>query len=257
MPIQKCALCLKDKPIVSSHLMPEAIYRYCMLANSQPLSISPQFALEPDEQPHHHVLCQGCENDLNQSGESWLLPLLATDRGSFPFHDLLTKRPPEALNKDGVVYAAADNPEIRSEELIHFSMGVFWKAAVHSWSASRAEPLIDLGSYTDRVRKFLRHETGFPEHLALMIGVLPPPVQLISFYNPYRGSKKEWHNFLFYLPGIEFCLAAGKAVHADARQMCFSHNATHPIIVADFSADITAVLSRVWAKDVRAKSVGQ
>jgi hypothetical protein len=168
---------------------------------------------------------------------------------------LLTKHPPEAIDGDAVVYAVATNPEIRSEELIHFIMGVFWKAAVHSWSPYCAEPLIDLGSYADRIRKFLRYEADFPDHLALMIGVLPPPAQLISFYNPYQGSKKEWHNFLFYVSGIEFSLAAGKAVHADVRRMCFSHNPARPIVVADFSADIATVLSSVLGK--RAPSEGR
>ena len=256
MPIQKCLLCLKTKQIVSSHLMPEAMYRYCTLPGSHPISLSSEFVIEPDAQLHNHVLCQDCENDLNQGGETWLLPLLSTDRGTFPFYDLLTKYPPEAIDGDAAVYTAATNPEIHSEELIHFTMGVFWKAAVHSWSPYCAEPLIDLGSYADRVRRFLRYEANFPDHLALMIGVLPPPAQLISFYNPYQGSKKEWHNYLFYVSGIEFSLAAGKAVHADVRRMCFSHNPARPIVVADFSADIATVLSSVRARDGRAKGVG-
>jgi hypothetical protein len=103
-----------------------------------------------------YLLREDCENDLNQNGESWLLPLLPPDEQSFPFYDLLTGLSPEAINGDAVVYAAATSPKIRSEELIHFAMGVLWKAAVHSWSASYAVPLIDLGSYSDRVRKFLR-----------------------------------------------------------------------------------------------------
>jgi hypothetical protein len=257
MPIQKCPLCLKHKQIVPSHLMPAAMYRYCAPPDRHPISSSSKFAIEPDRQLEDYLLCEDCENDLNQSGESWLVPLLPPDKRSFPFYDLLTKFPPEAINEDAVVYAAATNPELRSEELIHFAMGVFWKAAVHSWSPSRAEPLINLGSYADRIRKFLRYEAGFSEHLALMVGVLPTPAQLISFYNPYQGSKKEWHNFLFYVSGIEFCLAVGKTVHANARKMCFSHNPAHPIAVADFSADLATVLSSVWANDRRAKSMGK
>jgi len=257
MPIQKCPLCLKIKQIVSSHLMPEAMYRFCTPAGGHPISISSQFVIESDHQRQDYLLCEDCENDLTRAGESWLLPLLPPYKGSFPFYDLLTKFLPGTINGDAAVYATVTNPEIRWEELIHFAMGVFWKAAVHSWSGSCTETLIDLGSYTERVRKFLRYEAGFPEHLALMIGVLPPPAQLISFYNPYQGSKKEWHNFLFYVSGIEFCLAAGKAVHARDRNNCFACNPAHPIVVADFSADIETIVSGAWAKRHKAKSVGK
>jgi hypothetical protein len=38
----------------------------------------------------------------------------------------------------------------------------------------------------------------------MAVGVLLSPAQQISFHNPYLGLNTNWHNFLFYVPVIEF-----------------------------------------------------
>jgi hypothetical protein len=162
MPTQKCPLCNTVKTVVSSHLMPARMYKYCTPEGAHPISISSDLIIESDRQLQDYLLCCECEDNLNRGGESWLLPLLSQYKGPFPFYDLLTKYPPDAVDGEGAVYATIRNPEIQSDKLVHFAMGVFWKAAVHSWSGLRTEPMIDLGSYIEPVRKFLRGEAGFP-----------------------------------------------------------------------------------------------
>ncbi len=255
MPIQKCPLCLQTKDVVSSHLMPARMYDYCRPPGGHSISISSDLVIESDRQLQDHLLCRECEDNLNKGGETWLLPLLAQYQGPFPFYDLLTKVHPDVVDGDRAGYAAAKNPEIHADKLIHFAMGVFWKAASHSWSGSRTEPMIDLGPYAEPIRTFLRGETGFPEHVALMIGVLPPPAQLISFHNPYRGSNTEWQNFLFYISGIEFSLLVGDAVEGTLRESCFASNPARPIVVFDFSKDIEGIIKQVWTNARKAKNV--
>jgi hypothetical protein len=115
--------------------------------------------------------------------------------------------------------------------------------------------MINLGVYTEPIQRFLRGERGFPEGIALTIGVLPPPVELISFHNPYRGSNPNWPNFLFYVSGIEFALALGPPLGSDVRESCFAANPLHPIMVLDFSPAIIGILSEVWRKARKAKNV--
>jgi len=83
-------------------------------------------------------------------GEQWLLPLLATIDAKFPLLDMIERFPPDIVDDvedDLRGYAAAQNPEIKVEKLAHFMMGVFWKAAVHSWRGDSKEPAIGLGPY--------------------------------------------------------------------------------------------------------------
>jgi hypothetical protein len=255
MPIQKCPLCLTTKNVVSSHLIPRAMYDYCRPPGGNPIAISSELVIESSRQVQDYLLCLDCEECLNQGGETWLMPLLAQRDGPFPFHDLLTKVGPEII--DGTVkgYATANNPDIYPDKLAHFAMGVFWKAAVHSWSGSSKEPWIDLGPYAEPARKFLRGETEFPARMALVIAVLPTPVKEISFHEPYEVENSDFHQFLFYALGIEYSLSVGKGVTAKLRESSFACHPARPILLFDFSRDIRTVIGKVMSTAYKAKNV--
>lgn len=253
---QKCPLCLEVKPIVRSHLIPQAVYDYCRAPGGNPIFITSKLVLETSRQAQHPLLCKECEEILNKGGESWLMPLLAQHEGPFPFYDLVTKKPPAERSDVAVGYAAVDNPDIDVDKLVHFGMGVFWKAAIHSWRESETEPLIQLGPYLEPVRMFLKGETTFPERMIFNIGVVPPPVKNISFTYPYRGQNVEWHNYVFYVSGIEFTLGVGNKVNAEVRQSCFASNPIHMIIVTDeFSKGMVANFRDMWKGAHKARNV--
>jgi hypothetical protein len=100
-------------------------------------------ALYPtDRQTQDYLLCDSCEDVLNAGGETWVGPKLATWERTFPLFDLLSLRRPD-YDEDGIsFFFASQNPQIRVEKLVHFSMGVFWKASVHSWSGTSKTPRI-------------------------------------------------------------------------------------------------------------------
>jgi len=255
MPIQECPLCLETKNVVSSHLMAAAMYDYCRPPGGHHLSMSSDLVIESDRQLQDYLLCRDCEEVLNKGGENWILPLLSTFEGPFPFYEILTKRAPDLIEGGTSAYAAVKNPEIQTDMLIHFAMGVFWKAGVHSWSGSHETPMIDLGEFAEPIRRFLRGEMSFPDHMALMVGVLPPPNKWIGFNNPYRGSNQTWRNFVFHLPGIEFSLGVGNGLDPSVRDSSFSSHPLHPIMVLNFLPVLLEINKRVWAKAHKAKNV--
>jgi hypothetical protein len=59
----------------------------------------------------------------------------------------LSISPRAADDGDDVLYLAANHPFFNSDAVTHFSIGIFWKASVHSWKRNRAEPMIELGLY--------------------------------------------------------------------------------------------------------------
>jgi hypothetical protein len=255
MSIQKCPMCLETKKVVMSHLIPAKVYDYLHAPGTHPISISSKVVMATDYQLKASLLCLECEDRLNKGGEMWLLPLFATFEGSFPFYDLLTKVPPEDSFDIGAAYYASKNPAIQVDKLVHFGMGMFFKAAVHSWEGKKKEPMIELGPYLESVRAFVMGETGFPEHMTLNVGVLPPPVKAISCSYPYRGSKTTCHNYLFYVSGIEFALGVGRQIDAVAREACFASSPLHPIIVTDYTEDLRGNFNRVWKKAHKAKNL--
>jgi hypothetical protein len=211
--------------------------------------------IESSRQLQHPLLCLECEGILNKGGEVWILPLFARLDGSFPFHDMLTKMPPAVVDGDAKLYAAARNPEIDTAKIMHFAMGIFWKAAVHSWRGGETDSLIDLGIYAEPIRKYLVGEAPFPAEMLLMIGVLPTPVRHIAFTVPYQGSSLKWRNFLFYVPGVEFTLLVGNTLTASQQVASFSGNPERPILLVNFEPLVQDIAVEVMKKAHKAKNV--
>jgi len=78
MPTQKCALCLETKEVVSSHLLPAALYDYCRPPGGNPIAFSTE--RETSRQMQHPLLCRQCEDLLNKKGEMWILGLAGRRR---------------------------------------------------------------------------------------------------------------------------------------------------------------------------------
>jgi hypothetical protein len=248
-------LCTLEKDLQSSHLMPAALYDYCRPPGGNPVAFNSRLVIESSRQMQHPLLCRECEDILNKGGEGWILPLFARLNGPFPFHDLLTKMPPAVVDGNAKLYATAKNPEIDTAKLTHFAMGIFWKAAVHPWSGSETDPLIDLGGYAEPIRKYLRREGPFPAEMLLMIGVLPTPVKHIAFNAPYQGSSQKWLNFLFYVLGVEFTLLVGKALTEDQQAASFTGNPQRLVLLVDFAPSVQDIAVDVMKKAHKAKNV--
>jgi hypothetical protein len=255
MPFQKCPMCLVTTNVVSSHLIPGALYKECRLPGGNPVVFNSRLVYESSRQMQSPLLCEACEDVLNNGGENWMIPLFAKADGTFGFHDLLTSVRPAAVVEDTRLYFAAQNPRIDSGKLIHFAMGVFWKAAVHAWVSGQREPLIDLGEYAEPIRKYLKGESLYPRGMALTVGVLPVPVKHLAISAPYRGSHIRVPNFLFYAVGIEFSLLVGGGITDEEREGAISANPGRPIIVVDFSAMLRDITVDVMKTAHKARNV--
>jgi hypothetical protein len=228
-----CKLCIREKDPVQSHLLPASLYKYCKVGHHSPIHLG-DGALHPtDKQTKDHLLCQGCEDILSAGGETWIGPRLATWQRSFPFYDLLSKLPPNYA-EDGIsIYFANSNPEIKTELLVHFAMGIFWKAAVHSWDRRVSEPKIELGPYRNQIRTWLRGESEFPNGVYLRLVVATPLAAQIALLEPYETPGRGWHHFLLAVPGLIFLLDLGKTVGQAERDLCIGHHPEKPILVCD------------------------
>jgi len=136
--------------------MPRALYDLCRAPDSEPVFVSSELMVQTSRQTQDHLLCEGCDTSLSTNGEDWLLPKLATLNDRFLLYEILRKVPPDAVEGDIAIYAAARNPEINVARIVHFAMGIFWKASVHPWKKGRTEPRIELGPYSEKLRMFLR-----------------------------------------------------------------------------------------------------
>ena len=184
----KCRLCLQDTVLVSSHLMPRALYDLCQIPGVDPVRITPEVVLPTTRQTKDYVLCTNCEQTLNRNGENWILPKLATPTKEFPLFEILSKVTPIPIEPDVTAYAAGYIQEIDVNSMMHFAAGLFWKASVHPWKGSSKDPLIQLGPYSEQLRMFLLGQTPFPPNVALLISVLRPSAAISGFFEPNEGK---------------------------------------------------------------------
>jgi hypothetical protein len=256
MKIDICKFCLRKRQLVDSHLMSRGLYDLCKTPDDDPIFVSNKVIMQSGRQLKHPLLCEECDGTLSREGESWVLPLLAKIDGTFPLFDLLQTITPDVTDGDLRGYAASRVPEIDVPKLTHFAAGIFWKASVHSWRGGETTPLIELGKYGELLRVFLRGEAAFPAKMALIVGVTPPPVKIINFCYPYRGSASGHHNYLFHIPGIEFALLVGNTIPEEQKANCFASHPLHPVFVsAGISEAIKGVVRDVTKKAHRAMNV--
>jgi hypothetical protein len=234
MPIGTCPMCLgNNKQLASSHLMPAGLYDTCASEDSNPIKVSAEIVMETSRQTQDYLLCLGtggCEEELNKGGEAWTLPMLMKKDRSFPLYDLLKSRN-EFADAEEKVFFASKIPEIDVKKLTHFAMGIFWKASVHSWKREKGKPRINLGRFSDAIRRYLLGETGFPSGLALSVSVVEPGKAMISFSDPVTGADR--HSHFVYVPGVFFGLMVDRAITEEIRVGCFATNVHHPILVMD------------------------
>jgi hypothetical protein len=235
-----CKLCLLEKTLCESHLMPTGLYRFCRRPDCDPVLITSKVMMPTSRQTKHRLLCEDCEMLLNRNGEDWVLPTLATTEGGFPFYSLLQKQSPLFDEPGATAYAVSSNPEIHREALVHFALGIFWKASVHSWKQGSISPRIDLGLQGEYFRRFLRGQAGFPQNMALLLEVSPPPVGAICFTHPVsRRTKPEM--FFFYVPGMMFTLWRGDLTE-EQRLTCLISNRQGPVVSVDTTPRVMQLL---------------
>jgi hypothetical protein len=250
-----CKMCLEEKNLIESHLIPRGVYSLLGTEESDPIKISADVIMQTSRQTKTYLLCKECDNLLNKCGETWVIPKLMTWDKGFPLHDIIAKVPADSTEGETAAYAAGRNAEINIEAITHFAIGIFWKASVHSWVGNKHEPRIDLGAYGDKLRRFLRDEAPFPDNVVLNVGVAPPQSMFCNALDPHRGSSSGHRNYLFNVPGIQFVLTVGKTIDLDSRQTCFYSSPLHMLIVTDLSKPMFELYRKQSARARKSKKL--
>jgi hypothetical protein len=224
----KCKLCLLDKPLCESHLMPRALYDHC---GDIPIRVGDGIVMPTNRHLKAHLLCRGCEDILGDGGEKWICPKLIWSDRKFELFDRLPT--PEWADANGAIYYVARNPRISVGEITHFAVGIFCKAGVHSWKGKATAPLIDLGPYEPVLRDWLRGESALPNSIVLTFTISRPARAQITFNWPVENPRRAWRTYTFHALGANFVLRAGNGMPWQMVDTCFYHNPVHPILVSD------------------------
>src|SRR5664280_2328887 len=127
-PLGFCALCLNERELQESHLLPKSLYRYVRpktQGNTSPVVVSLDRAWNTDKQITKHLLCFDCEQRFSQGGENWTLRQMFRGEKSFRLLSMLDACTPVAKQPEYTIYALGDLAEVRVQDLTYFALSVF------------------------------------------------------------------------------------------------------------------------------------
>jgi hypothetical protein len=223
-------MCKQEKPLLRSHFMPASIYPLCGNPEFPPVRVMEEAVMPTSRQVQDHLLCWDCEGILNSEGENWVVPLLAELNGPFPLREMLLKQKPIETIGDVGIYAAAQNPEIDVPKLTHFGIGLFFKAAVHSWRGGIEKPWIALEpDDIEGLRLYLLGEADLPPNIALSVTIDSSPICLPAFHDAYRVVNDTFTVFCTFVPGLVYNLFIGADAQERMKGLVINGNPLAPV----------------------------
>jgi hypothetical protein len=254
-----CKLCLKDSNLQKSHLIPAAVYKICRTPDGKgdpsPLMITMKNVRRTSRQATAHILCRSCEQLLSREGEDWVIPRLANKKG-FILAEMLKSSGVRGMMGSGeLIYLATGVPGLDVQKLIHFAMGIFWKASVHEWGFIHMTSRVKLGKYGELARRFVLGEIPFPDEMKLLAIASPWPLTITSIKLPMEGRRWDCRTFNFIVPGLSFILCVGRQIPSKLRQLCVCTGPGHPIMEKDLAVKVRQWTQMAWKEARIAKNV--
>jgi hypothetical protein len=180
--------------------------------------------------------------------------LLSRLNGPFLLYDRLLKEEPIELLGGDSIYAAASNPEIDVAKLIHFGIGIFWRASVHPFGKGD-HPRIDLGADSDALRRYLLGEVPLPDHMALAVAIESGPIRYPAMIDPFSGDNPDFRNFFFYVPGMMMQLYIRDDVRKAKGAYAINLNPQAPIFLQPLAKTVRGNLSKNSAESYKTEKL--
>lgn len=236
-----CALCHETKPLVDSHYVPKALYKFSRadeLNNPNPLTSVKGTLNQISDQFRGNVLCAICEDRINKSGEKWVLANLPQNRNSvFKLQTAIKPLQPVHSERNLELCDVRASEAIDIQKIAYFAASIFWPRSgacmeiVFRWRA----PEIDLGTYVEAIRLFLLNGDPFPDDVVLLVYIGPSTnlETIPGLYLPREGEGVEGcKDYWFFVPGVLFRLVIGTNIPSSAR----ASNALNGKIIVDVEA---------------------
>lgn len=222
-----CKLCLKDKNLQVSHLLPRALYQMTRgaagAANPDPIMITRANALRTSKQAKQYLLCHDCEGLFNRNGEDWILRQVDNGR-EFPLLNRLNVAMPLEKERDIEKFSGSD-VGIETDKLAYFALSVVWRASVVAWFVMGEEISIALGEFEESFRQYLIGEASFPENVVVVATVSTDYLSRDGFLAPARVPDGPHISFAMLTRGIWFRVVMDKILPAHVKRACCVHSA--------------------------------
>lgn len=250
MQVGKCGLCLRSLPLCRSHLLPAELYRRIReprLRHPDPVLTRRGVAISSSIQAVARLLCGACERRMNDLGERTSLALLPQMDGTFPLQSLLLAATPVLVTDCEKIYSGRKTLKDKTEHLIHFGGGIFWKAAAFDWRPHAQK--LPLGPYAEPLRLFLKGDEEFPNNMALWVSVWQEEVDHPWISSPHLVYRDKIRSYRFDAMGACFLLVVGAAIREEITAYDIVRGSGNPIMLSPL-ARTTSIVAQVLSGSV-------
>jgi hypothetical protein len=240
-----CKLCLEEKDLQDSHMIPRALYKLARQAGFDPVVMTRALATHTSRQIHDFVLCWDCEQRFSQKGEDYVMTLVPRDN-SFPLLNRLAFVRVPTMVSDRVARYATTATEIDTRKMAYFALSVFWRAAIHPWATLGVQSTsFELpAEEKEPIRKFLRGEAGFPAKAFIVTTVCLDEISQGFVLSPFGMQDKEkFITYTLLVRGLYFRLI----FDASFRDLCCMRSAGRYLFVDDDTEETIDTLRHLRA----------
>jgi hypothetical protein len=208
MHVGTCKLCLNERNLLQSHLMPAALYG----DRKKEFEITTSAGkIKTTTQMKQRLLCRECEQRFDRGGESHVLKAIAPkSRKRFPLHDRMK-----------VAYARDSDPSVSRffgpdfdldmDKFAYFAVSVVWRVAACQWlmQDGNLTQEVNLGAFQENMRRYLLGETPLPSDMAVIVIVCSDIESRMRFFHPSSNVEAGCINFRFLARGVFFRVMMG------------------------------------------------
>jgi hypothetical protein len=232
-------MCLLEKELRASHLMPRSLYLKTRgsgtKGNQDPVLLTARGSKHTSHQIKDYVFCSECEGRLDRNGERYVMPLVTQRDGKFPLFNILNGIQPDSHHPKALAYSRITTPDIDREKIAYFAISVFWRASVHAWEQENGTFVsIDLGKkYNEEIRSYLMGEAGIPKNAFLNVAVCVDLKSQAAFFPPSINVKQKDRGVAFGARGVLFFLRMSNTLTELERAISMINNPYGWIAVRD------------------------
>jgi hypothetical protein len=232
--------------------MSRVLHTLSRTGKEHPVVMTPELVKATPKQLWAHLLCQSCEQLLNDRGEKPVLALFNGANDDFPLLNRMSLALPFRAEGRAVIYSG-QAMGIDTEPLAYYALSVLWKGSVHKWTTLKGQKSsIDLGKYQEPIRRYLLGEAGFPDGVYVNVTVCVDPGSQGMNYAPSKGVGSPYPMYSLLVRGLWFHVITSDdnpSVLSDfccvrsVRRLLFKADCTEPFLQAARHIHETAKVS--------------
>jgi hypothetical protein len=211
-----CGLCLEDKLLLDSHLLPAALYKLCRnpkaKRNPNPIVVTHRKSVITSDQVKAPFLCASCESRLNENGEQYVLAQSVQPNGQFKLRKRLETSKPVYRDSRFRVYDIYPLLGEKIGHYLYFAASIFWRAAAHPWKVKTESigPIAFDFNYLEEFRRYLLGKNIFPQDARVYVFVSSEVLPHRMVTVPTTDLDFPGRQYKFYIPSLCFVLYSGK-----------------------------------------------